>query len=123
MKLCDVTWRLKLWDDSRLTLCPARFADKSVPLEYGLDALNGVSYKKGCYVGQERVSFSHYRGVIRKRCTPFRTVSAGEHLGCREGSRTSGMLLTYFPGSLKVSRIQDEDLTEASCPCRFPCCG
>lgn len=54
--------------------------DRSVPLEYNLDALNGVSYKKGCYVGQERVSFSHYRGVTRRRCMPF-TVTSGSG-GC-----------------------------------------
>ncbi|KAG1665928.1 hypothetical protein FOA52_004517 [Chlamydomonas sp. UWO 241] len=45
--------------------------DKAVPLEYSLDALHGVSYTKGCYVGQERVSYSHYRGIIRRRCVPF----------------------------------------------------
>lgn len=44
----------------------------AVPLEYSLDSLNGVSYTKGCYVGQERISYTHYRGVIRKRCIPFR---------------------------------------------------
>lgn len=33
--------------------------------------LHGVSYKKGCYIGQERNSFTHYRGIIRKRAMPF----------------------------------------------------
>jgi len=47
--------------------------DKAAPLDYNLDVLNGVSYKKGCYIGQERNSFTHYRGVIRKRCAPFTT--------------------------------------------------
>lgn len=42
----------------------------AIPLEHNLDALNGVSYSKGCYVGQERVSFTHFRGVIRKRLMP-----------------------------------------------------
>jgi hypothetical protein len=35
-----------------------------------MDVLNGVSYTKGCYIGQERNSFTHYRGVIRKRLMP-----------------------------------------------------
>ncbi len=35
-------------------------------LEYGLDKLNAIDYKKGCYVGQELVARTHYRGTIRK---------------------------------------------------------
>ena len=45
---------------------------QAVPLEYSLDSLNGISYNKGCYVGQERISYTHYRGVIRRRCIPIR---------------------------------------------------
>ena len=48
-----------------------------MPLEYSLDALHGISYKKGCYVGQERVSFGHYRGIIRRRCMPFLVAGPG----------------------------------------------
>ena len=40
---------------------------KSLPLECNLDALNGVSYSKGCYLGQELTARTHWRGVIRKR--------------------------------------------------------
>ena len=43
----------------------------AMPLEYNLDALNGVSYTKGCYVGQELIARTHNRGVIRKRLMPF----------------------------------------------------
>lgn len=41
-----------------------------MPLEYNLDALNGVSYSKGCYVGQELIARTHNRGVVRKRLMP-----------------------------------------------------
>ncbi|KXZ46958.1 hypothetical protein GPECTOR_39g452 [Gonium pectorale] len=47
-------------------------AGQAAPLDYNVDVLNGVSYTKGCYVGQERNSFTHYRGVIRKRLMPVR---------------------------------------------------
>eukprot|EP00879_Flechtneria_rotunda_P010659 GHRR01011139.1.p2 GENE.GHRR01011139.1~~GHRR01011139.1.p2 ORF type:complete len:184 (+),score=51.91 GHRR01011139.1:51-554(+) len=40
------------------------------PLECNLDALNGISYTKGCYIGQERNSFTHYRGIVRRRMMP-----------------------------------------------------
>lgn len=49
--------------------------------------LHGVSYKKGCYIGQERNSFTHYRGIIRKRCMPFR-LSPG---GCEVTGRPSAL--------------------------------
>jgi folate-binding Fe-S cluster repair protein YgfZ len=39
-------------------------------LECNLDALAGISYTKGCYIGQERNSYTHYRGIIRKRMMP-----------------------------------------------------
>jgi len=46
-------------------------ADKCEPLQYNVDALHGVSFSKGCYVGQEKNSMTHYRGLIRRRCMPF----------------------------------------------------
>jgi folate-binding protein YgfZ len=40
--------------------------DKSFPQEFGLDKLNSISFKKGCYVGQESVSRIRTQGVVRK---------------------------------------------------------
>lgn len=37
----------------------------ALPLECNLDALHGVSYTKGCYLGQELTSRVHHTGVIR----------------------------------------------------------
>ncbi|GAB4822793.1 hypothetical protein N2152v2_009839 [Parachlorella kessleri] len=44
----------------------------AVPAEYNLAALNGVSFTKGCYVGQEFMARVHFKGVVRKRVMPFR---------------------------------------------------
>ena len=41
--------------------------EKSIPLEYGLEDLNGISYTKGCYIGQELMSRTKYQGMIRKK--------------------------------------------------------
>ncbi|MDP2438809.1 MAG: hypothetical protein Q8P67_23945 [archaeon] len=44
--------------------------EQSFPLESGLDLLHGVSFDKGCYVGQELTARVHHTGIIRKRCFP-----------------------------------------------------
>jgi folate-binding Fe-S cluster repair protein YgfZ len=41
-----------------------------IPLETNVDMLNGVSFRKGCYLGQEMVARSHFKGQIRKRIVP-----------------------------------------------------
>ena len=46
-----------------------RFGD-TFPHEALFDQLNGVDFKKGCYVGQELVSRMEHRGLARKRVVP-----------------------------------------------------
>ncbi len=41
-----------------------------------LDLLDGISLKKGCYVGQEIVARTHYLGRLKKRM--YRVSGAGE---------------------------------------------
>ena len=38
---------------------------KSFILNYNFDKLNAVSFKKGCYIGQENTSRQHYRGNVK----------------------------------------------------------
>lgn len=41
--------------------------DKSLVLESNLEALHGVDFSKGCFVGQEVTARTKYRGLVRKR--------------------------------------------------------
>ena len=44
--------------------------EKYFLLEANFEELNGVDFKKGCYIGQELVSRMKHRGVVRKRILP-----------------------------------------------------
>jgi len=60
-------WRMKLGvaDGSRdLEI------EKSTLVEGNIDILNGVDWKKGCYIGQELTARMHYRGLAKKRMFP-----------------------------------------------------
>lgn len=41
--------------------------ERSIPVEYGGEELNAISYDKGCYIGQEVISRTKYQGVVRKK--------------------------------------------------------
>ena len=47
-------------------------SDKTVLLEAGFDELHGVSWSKGCYMGQELTARTKYRGLLKRRLVPVR---------------------------------------------------
>ncbi len=46
-------------------------SDKTYPIEADFDLLNGIDFKKGCYVGQETTSRMKRRGGIKSRMLPI----------------------------------------------------
>ena len=47
----------------------AEIDDRSLPQEVRYDELDGVSYTKGCYTGQETVARIHFRGHVNRLLT------------------------------------------------------
>jgi folate-binding protein YgfZ len=63
------------WDRHRLALgLPDGSRDleteKTVLLEAGFDELHGISWGKGCYMGQELTARTKYRGLVKRRLVP-----------------------------------------------------
>lgn len=52
------------------------FDNMPLPLDLAFHLLHGVSFNKGCYLGQELTARSHFTGVLRKRVTPVALLPA-----------------------------------------------
>ncbi|UYN96660.1 MAG: folate-binding protein YgfZ [Enhydrobacter sp.] len=50
--------------------------EKALLLESGFDELNGVDWKKGCYMGQELTARTKYRGLVKRRLFPVKVEGA-----------------------------------------------
>ena len=65
----------KAWDRQRIMLgIPDGSRDmvvgEALLLENNIDRLNGISWDKGCYVGQELTARMHFKGSVKRRLTP-----------------------------------------------------
>jgi tRNA-modifying protein YgfZ len=49
----------------------AATSEEFVAQMLNLDALNGISFDKGCYTGQEVIARAHYRGRVKRRMQRF----------------------------------------------------
>ena len=70
--------------------------EKSVLLEAGFDALGGISWTKGCYMGQELTARTRYRGLIKRRLVPIRA----------EGGVLPPYGSAVYSGGVEVGRVR-----------------
>jgi folate-binding protein YgfZ len=117
------------YDSFRLTVGvpdPARDAlpDKTYPIEADFDLLNGIDFKKGCFVGQETTSRMKRRGGIRSRMLPIVFEGAPPPVGAEvlAGELRAGEVLTGVEGRamalLRLDRIANAELTVDGRPVR-----
>jgi folate-binding protein YgfZ len=79
--------------------------------DIGLDILDGIDFKKGCYVGQEVVSRMKHRGTARRRPVIVSGIDAPAGTPVITGSREAGTIGQVVDGTavaiLRLDRITD----------------
>ena len=98
--------------------------DKTYPIEADMDLLNGIDFRKGCFVGQETTSRMKRRGGIRSRMLPIAFEGPAPPPGAEvlAGELRAGEVLTGGEGRamalLRLDRIEGASLTVEGRPVR-----
>lgn len=98
--------------------------DAAYPLEADFDLLNGVDFRKGCFVGQETTSRMKRRGSIKSRMLPIRFEGAPPAEGAEilAGTLRAGEVLSGADGRamalVRLDRIEGASLTVDGRPCQ-----
>jgi hypothetical protein len=65
-------------------------ADRFVPQMLNLDLLDGISFDKGCYPGQEVIARVHHRGSVKRRMRRYASASAAPPAPASEVATADG---------------------------------
>lgn len=90
----------------------SKTTDQFIPQSLNLDAIDGLSYDKGCYPGQEIVARTHFKGRLKYRTAmlefePNSNLTPGEKVSTSEDTARSATLLTVSHNSaLAVVPVQ-----------------
>jgi len=91
--------------------------EQTYPIEANFDLLNGIDFKKGCFVGQETTSRMKRRGTVKTRFLPISVEGEPPAPGAEvlAGELRAGQVLSGADGlamaSLRLDRIEGADLT------------
>lgn len=93
-------------------------AEKTTLLEAGFDELHGVSWTKGCYMGQELTARTKYRGLLKRRLVPVQIDGPAPHAGTpvlRAGAEVGAMRSGVVGFGLALLRLDAIDAGELVC--------
>lgn len=95
---------------SGLVWLTAKQQDHFLPQMLNWEALGGISFKKGCYTGQEVVARAHFRGQVKKRLVHASVNSAtlpeiGESLLDDNGKTLGEVVSSAFSGEQQVELL------------------
>lgn len=99
-------------------------SDRTYPIEANFDLLNGIDFRKGCFVGQETTSRMKRRGQVKSRMLPIRFEGEAPAAGSEilAGSLRAGEVLSGRRGGamalVRLDRIAGADLTVEGRPVR-----
>ena len=105
------------WDAIRVRHCipetGVELTSDSYILEAGFEALNGVDFKKGCYVGQEVTARMKHKTELRKGLRGVTVVGSAEiGTAITSGGKPVGTLFTQSNGHgiayLRLDRVGDD---------------
>ena len=91
-----------------------KLKDKIFGIENNLDELNGIDFKKGCYIGQENTSRIKLRNKLRRRILPIQKISGeiSENDVIKYKNNDIGKILIDKPYSFALVKVVDPDLKE-----------
>ena len=94
--------------------------EKALPLEMRLELDDGISFDKGCYIGQEVTARSEHRGLVKRSYVPVRIDGPVEApTPVLADGRDAGTLLSVTEGGdnlLGMASIRLEHLREGASP-------
>jgi len=91
-----------------------RLKDKIFGVENNLDELNGIDFKKGCYVGQENTARIKLRNKLRRRILPVQKISGeiSENDIIKYKDAEIGKIMISKPYSFGLIKVVDPDIKE-----------
>lgn len=91
-----------------------KLKDKIFGIENNLDELNGIDFKKGCYVGQENTSRIKLRNKLRRRILPVQKITGeiSENDVIKYKGSDVGKIMIDKPYSFALIKVVEPDLKE-----------
>ena len=93
-----------------------KLKDKIFGIENNLDELNGIDFKKGCYIGQENTSRIKLRNKLRRRILPVQKIAGAvyENDIIKYKDTDVGKIMIDKPYSFALVKVVEPDLKEFS---------